>query len=130
MNFKSATYACHIQESQCLFSQECLFYYFELYFNFKRCWLVAVFGPAHALVGMRIHGEVDFECPPQLLLQLIFLFVCLTQCIFLNLRLAILAMFVGQQAPEFCFSLPPTTQIYTVTSGFYVAVHQVLTLMW
>lgn len=81
MNFKPATYACHIQESQCLFSQECLFYHFELYFNFKRCWLFAVFGSAHAWVGMRIHGgmcgrsEVDFECPPQLPLQLIFFFV-------------------------------------------------------
>lgn len=55
-----------------------------------------------------------------------------TQCIFIGL--AILAILVGQRAPEFCFFLPLTTslglQMYTVTSGFYVDVHQVLTLVW
>lgn len=58
-----------------------------LYFNFKRCWLFAVFGPAHAWVGMRIHGglcgrsEVDLS----VLLNCFsnpFFFFCPTQCIF------------------------------------------------
>lgn len=84
-----------------------------LYFNFKRCWLFAVFGPAHAWVGMRIHGgtcgrsEVDFECPPQLLLQLIFFFLSHTMYFSWTSDLPFSLYWLASEPPNSAFLYSP-----------------------
>lgn len=102
-----------------------------LYFNFKRYWLFAVCLGLHIHEwALRIHGsmcgrpEVDFECPPQLLLQLTFY----PHTMYFPEPRASHFGYIGWPAspPEFCFFLPLTTslelQMYTVKSGFYVDV--------